>query len=97
MSHPPMPTFTLTLKIGACDWEDLAPRLRAEAEHIAEHGPECRSVWGGAGTHGSVEIIHRPEVTRESYEKELHDWWMASRAEKAAEHVRGEVREHGGG
>ena len=81
--RPPLPTFELVLSIGACDWTDLVHRLREEAEHIAKHGPACRAVWGGAGTHGHVEITHRPEVTRESYEKELHEWWVKSRADGA--------------
>lgn len=90
MSKPPMPTFTLTLTIGACEWDCLVQRLEEETRHIAEHGPECRAVWGGAGTHGQVEIDRRPEVTREAYEKALHEWWLA---EKAAGDVREEVRE----
>ena len=79
MSTPPKPTYELTLTIGACEWDDLARRLVEEAAHIAEHGPACKSCWGGAGTHGHVIIAHRPEVTREAYEAELHEWWMAQR------------------
>lgn len=76
---PPLPTYTLTLSIGACHWDTLARRLREEADHIAEHGPECRACWGGAGTHGHVQIEHRPEVTEDAYNAALQAWWERSR------------------
>ena len=79
MSTPPKPTYELTISIGACDWDDLTRRLTEEANRIAQHGPACKAVWGGAGTHGHVEIVHRPDVTRESYDAELHAWWESGK------------------
>ncbi len=97
MSKPPRPTYTLTISICACDWERLIEQLREKVDHVADHGPICDSCWGGAGTHGHVRIEHHADVTPESYEKALHEWWMALRAEKDADDVREEVREHRGG
>jgi len=77
-SNPPKPAFTVTLSVGGCDWDTLVRRLVEEAEHIRMHGPECRSVWGGAGTHGHVQIDRR-DVTSESYEAELQTWFLTQK------------------
>ncbi len=77
MSEIPKHTFDLTLHISACDWDTLVRRMRDEVEHIADHGPECKSLWGGAGTCGHVEIVHRPEVTEESFRAELETWRLS--------------------
>ncbi len=70
---PPMPAFTVEISVGGCDWQTVLRRIEETVSHVREHGPECRSVWGGAGTHGHVHIVQR-SVTREQYEAELSQW-----------------------
>jgi hypothetical protein len=76
---PPKPTFEVVLTLGGCHWPTVARRLVEEALHVAEHGPGCRSCWGGAGTSGHIEITHRPDVTEEAYNADLQAWWLRSR------------------
>lgn len=78
---PPKPTYEVVLTVGGCDWETVARCLVDEARHIARHGPQCDACWGGAGTNGTVHITHRPGVTQDAYDAELHAWWMRSKAD----------------
>lgn len=77
---PPRPTFEVVLNVAGCDWPTVARRLVEEAKHVAEHGPTCRSCWGGAGTNGHAEVTHRPDVTEDAYKADLIAWWMRQRA-----------------
>lgn len=71
---PPMPAFTVTLSVGACEWDRLMDRMEEEVRHIREHGPDCKACWGGAGTHGHV-TIQRRDITQEDYDAELAVWF----------------------
>ena len=76
---PPKPTFTVEITVGGCDWGTVMSRFVEAANHVQAHGPQCTSVWGGAGTHGHVHIERR-DVTAETYEAELSAWWLAKKA-----------------
>ena len=82
---PPKHTYELELYVGGCDWDTVARRLLEEALHVASHGPKCTSAWGGAGTSGHVEIRHYPDVTEESYNAALAEWFAAKKAARSLE------------
>ncbi len=81
-TKPPKPAYTVEISVGGCEWERVAAELLRAAEHVVEHGPDCRSVWGGAGTHGHVHITRR-DVTPEQYNAELSAWFESTKSAKA--------------
>lgn len=78
-NKPPLPTFTVEISVGGCQWDVVMRRIAEAVEHVRKHGPECRSVWGGAGTHGHVHITRR-EVTLTQYNAELSAWFESTKA-----------------
>ena len=79
---PPRHAYELTLRIGGETWEDVLRMLENKAHHIRQHGPECDSTWGGAGTSGYVHIQTR-DVTPEKYREELEAWMQRRREGEA--------------
>ncbi len=82
---PPRPQrcYTLSIEIGGDTWDDVIGQLRHLAEHIEDHGPECKSVGGSPSSGHVLTITHRPEQTHEKYIAEL-DAYIAARDKENA-------------
>lgn len=63
--------WTVTLNVGADEWDDAAHELMRLAEHVREHGPGCSQVSGSPSVGSSVDIVSRPDMTHERYFAEL--------------------------
>lgn len=67
----PHRAFELDIHIGANDWDCVLAELRYLADHIEQHGPECKSVSGSSSSGHTVTVVHRPEMTGPRYFADL--------------------------
>lgn len=84
---PPQAIIRVVIDIGGETWPDIMHRLQGlinDAER--EGGGEIQTrLWGGAGTHGHVEVTKRDDgCTPEQYEAELEAWFQERKTEKEA-------------
>lgn len=87
--EPPKAPYEVTLQVGAETFELLCSRVYDEALRWESQGFVRKGMWGGAGTHGHVEVEQR-EVTPEQYRRELQDWhtsYKEARRDKAEPEV----------
>ena len=84
---PPKPIIHVVIDIGGETWPDILNRLQhelLEAERTGG-GQLRRTFWGGAGTHGHVEIETRDGCTPDQYNAELEVWFQQQKAAKAGQ------------
>ncbi len=79
---PPKAAYEVTIQIGAEDFERLVLRLRDELLRWETDGDVREAIWGGAGTHGQIDVERR-DVTPEQYRDELSEWLLKEQAEQA--------------
>lgn len=70
----PRNRFRLVVRVEAETWDLAVNELGWVAEHVAEHGPECKSVTGGGNRSHIVDVSELPEVTPERHAADLIAW-----------------------
>ena len=63
----PNRTYKVTVIAQGDTWKDAIRELQHCAQHLEEHGPECKQVSGGYSTSSTIEVLHDPEMTGDKY------------------------------
>lgn len=82
--RPPLPPLSLTVTVGATNWDTLRARFDPLAHHVLEHGPECNESSGSSDVYSQVVFVSR-EVDVEAYRAELEAWLKREDERRAKE------------
>lgn len=91
MAEAPHRRFSLSVSIEADEWEDILRRLDELMTRVHECQPPWHSVSGGPSESHIIEAVERPNVTHDSYFRELQNYLTALRhgVVESCERVRG--------